>query len=38
MENVNNVEKTMLVSQKETVLHVGENMINPLINLYQPGI
>ena len=38
MENVNNVEKIMLVSQKETVLHVGENMINPLINLYQPGI
>ena len=33
MKNVNNVEKIMLVKRKETVLHVEENMITPLINL-----
>ena len=38
MENKNNVEKIMVVKQKETVLHVGENMITPLINLNQLDI
>ena len=35
MKIVNNVEKIMLVKRKETVLHVGKNMITPLINLSQ---
>ena len=38
MENVNNVEKIVLVKQKETVLHVGENMTILLINLIQLDI
>ena len=38
MENVNNVEKIVLVKQKETVLHVGENMTISLINLIQLDI
>ena len=38
MENVKNVEKIMLVKRKETVLHVGENMITPLIYLNQLDI
>ena len=33
MKNVNNVKKIMLVKRKETVFHVEENMIAPLINL-----
>ena len=37
MENVNNAE-IMLVERNETVLHVGENMITPLINLNQLDI
>ena len=38
MANVINVEKIMLVKRKETVLHVGENMITLLINLNQLDI
>ena len=38
MENVNNSEKIMSVKRKETVLHVRENMITPLINLNQLDI
>ena len=38
MENVNNEDKIMLVKRKETVLHVGKNMITTLINLNQLNI
>ena len=38
MDSVNNVEKIMLVKRKESVLHLGENMITPLINLNQLDI